>query len=167
MRLHICGTSAKWSAVSAASNPRDVGEKVRRKIAEVESGAPGSICKMLQFQFDRYDPENNDFTMTCETMPWMQNSMGTLHGGLCATILDQAMGYVTHCLKTGEGFAPTIQLKVDYHRPLHPGERVIVKVHVVSVTRSLVNLTAEAFQATRPDKICLSGSGLFFCKTKD
>ena len=96
----------------------------------------------------------------------MRNSAGTLHGGLCATILDQAMGFVAHCLKPGEGAAPTVQLAVDYHRPLHPGENVIVKVHVVSVTRSLMNLTVEAVQESNPDKICLSGSGIFFYRPK-
>lgn len=66
----------------------------------------------------------------------------------------------------GEGSAPAVHLSVDYHRPLHPGEQVIVKVHVVSVTRSLTKLTAEAFQASSPEKICLSGSGVYFFKPK-
>ena len=88
----------------------------------------------------------------------------TLHGGLCATILDQAMGFVSYCLKAGEGTAPAVHLSVDYHRPLRPGERVKVTVRVVSVTRNLMNLTAEACQESHPEKICLSGSGVYFFK---
>ena len=97
-------------------------------------------------------------------MPWMRNPAGTLHGGLGATILDQAMGFVAYCLKAGEGITPTVHLSVDYHRPLRPGERVIVKVHVVSETRNLINLYADASQATCPERICLSGSGIFSLK---
>lgn len=153
--------------MSAVSEPMDLGEKVRQRIAEVDASVPGSICEMMEFKVTGYDPEHQDITMTCKTMPWMRNFAGTLHGGLCATILDQAMGFVSYCLKAGEGAAPTVQLEVDYHRPLHPGEDVIVKVHVVSATRSLMNLTAEAFQESAPEKICLSGSGIYFYKAKE
>ena len=142
----------------------DLAEKVRRRIAQVDASIPGSIAEMLRFEVVGED--KGDIVMTCETMPWMRNSAGTLHGGLCATILDQAMGFVSCCLKEGNDIAPTVQMSISYHRPLHPGEQVIVKVHVVSVTHSLMNLTAEASQATCPEKICLSGSGMYFVRKK-
>ena len=137
----------------------DLGERVRRRIAQVNTD-PGSIAEMLNFRLESCTGEN--IVMTCQTMPWMRNPAGTLHGGLCATILDQAMGFVSYCLKAGEGTAPAVHLSVDYHRPLRPGERVIARVRVVSVTRNLINLTAEAYQASHPEKICLSGSGVYY-----
>ena len=140
----------------------DLGEKVRRRITEVNAAAPGSIAEMMNFRFESC--ANGDIVLTCQTMPWMRNPAGTLHGGLCATILDQAMGFVSYCLKAGEGTAPAVHLSVDYHRPLRPGERVKVTVRVVSVTRNLMNLTAEACQESHPEKTCLSGSGVYFFK---
>lgn len=142
----------------------DLAEKVRRRIAQVDANIPGSIAEMLRFEVVGED--KGDIVMTCGTMPWMRNSAGTLHGGLCATILDQAMGFVSCCLKEGNDIAPTVQMSISYHRPLLPGEQVVVKVHVISVTHSLMNLTAEASQATCPEKICLSGSGMYFVKQK-
>ena len=142
----------------------DLGEKVRRRIGEITEVVPGSIGDMMHFQLLGYADAHGDYTMSCQTAPWMRNFAGTLHGGLCATILDQAMGFVSYCLKPGEGIAPTVQIEIDYHRPLMPGEDVIVKVHVVSATKSLMNLTAEAVQASHPEKICLSGSGIYFYK---
>lgn len=142
----------------------DLAEKVRRRIAQVDASIPGSIAEMLRFEVVGED--KGDIVMTCGTMPWMRNSAGTLHGGLCATILDQAMGFVSCCLKEGNDIAPTVQMSISYHRPLHPGEQVIVKIHVVSVTHSLMNLTAEASQASCPEKICLSGSGMYFVRQK-
>lgn len=164
MPLPTCGILVKLSAVNAVSDRIDLGEKVRRRIAEFGEIAPGSIGEMLRFQVTGYDSDQDTVSMICETMPWMRNSAGTLHGGMSATILDQAMGFVSYCLKPGAGAAPTIQLKVDYHRPLHPGERVAVRVHVVSVTASLMKLTAEAFRVSAAEKICLSGSGIYFYK---
>ena len=138
-----------------------MGEKVHRRVSEVNA-APGSIAGMMNFRLESC--ANGDIVFTCQTMPWMRNPAGTLHGGLCATILDQAMGFVSYCLKAGEGTAPAVHLSVDYHRPLRPGERVKVTVRVVSVTRNLMNLTAEACQESHPEKICLSGSGVYFFK---
>lgn len=139
-------------------------EIVRRRIAQITAEVPGSIGDMMHFQLLECNPDKGDYTMSCQTAPWMRNFAGTLHGGMCATILDQAMGFISYCIKPGEGGAPTVQLEVDYHRPIIPGEDVIVKVHVVTATRSLMNLTAEAMQMSHPEKICLSGSGIYFYK---
>ena len=151
--------------MSAENEQRDMSERIRSRMAQINESEPESIAGMLRFRL--VSCERDDITMTCQTMPWMRNPAGTLHGGLCATVLDQAMGFVSYCLKAGEGTAPAVHLSVDYHRPLHPGEQVIVKVHVVSATRSLMNLTAEAYQASCPEKICLSGSGIYFFKPKE
>ena len=142
----------------------DIEEAIRRRINQIAETVPGSIGDRMHFQLLGCDPDKEDFFMSCQTALWMQNSAGTLHGGLCATILDQAMGFISHCLKPGEGIVPTVHLEIDYHRPLIPGEDVLVKVHVISVTRSLLKLNAEAMQASTPDKVSFSGSGIYFYK---
>lgn len=139
-------------------------QALRSRIDQISREIPDSIADRMCFQLVDWDEEKRDYTFACRTQVWMRNFAGTLHGGMCATILDQAMGFVASCLKPGPGIAPTVQMEVNYHRPLIPGEEVLVKVHVVSVTRSLMNLTAEAMRLTSPDKVCLSGSGIFFYK---
>lgn len=128
--------------------------------------APGSIGDRMQFQLVSYDEGENICTMTCKTESWMQNPAGTLHGGICATILDQAMGFIAYCVKPGEGIAPTVHLSVDYHRPLIPGEGALIQVRVVSVTHSFMSLSAEVMHPGHPDKICFSGSGTYFYKPR-
>lgn len=137
---------------------------LRRRLEELRTAAPDSIGAVMDFELLSCDSEAGEYVFRCKTMPWMRNILGTLHGGLCATALDQAMGFVAHCIKPGEGTAPTIQMQVSYHRPLISGEDVIVKVWVVSATRSLMSFRSEAFQASRPEKLCLSGSATFFYK---
>lgn len=110
----------------AVNVANDMETRVRNRIAEITREVPGSIGDMMHFTLLECDPEKGDYVMSCETAPWMRNFAGTLHGGLCATILDQAMGFVSYCLKPGEGTAPTVQMEIDYHRPLMPGESVIV-----------------------------------------
>ena len=80
--------------MNAVNDPVDMGEKIRQRIAQVNADVPGSIAQIMQFQLVDFDAGRNYYTMTCETKPWMRNYAGTLYGGLCATILDQAMGFV-------------------------------------------------------------------------
>lgn len=133
-------------------------------IERISSRNPGTIGEMLKFQVVSCDEEKDDYVLRCKTEPWMCNHYRTLHGGICATILDQAMGMVCCCLKKGFGVCTTVQLEADYHRPIHPGEDILVNVHVISVTRSLIKMNAELVQLSRPEKISVSGSAIFFYK---
>ena len=103
-------------------------EIICRRLAEIHTAAPDSIGAIMDYELLSCDRETGEYVFRCKTMPWMRNILGTLHGGLCATALDQAMGFVAHCIKPGEGTAPTIQMQVSYHRPLISGEDVIVNV---------------------------------------
>lgn len=142
-------------------------ERIRERIVAVSGAAPGSIGDILQFHLISYDEEEKICTMSCKTEPWMRNFAGTLHGGIGATILDQAMGVIACCVKPSEGMAPAVQLSVNYHRPLIPEETVLVKVHVVSITHSLISLSAEVARLEHPEKVCLSGFGTYFCKPRE
>ena len=133
-------------------------------IQKIHEKCHGSIGDMLDFRVVSCDEEKDDYILECRTEPWMCNHYGTLHGGICATILDQAMGMVCFCLKRGIGVCTTVQLEADYHRPVMTGESILVKIHVISVTRSLINMTAELVQLSKPDKISVSGSAIFFYK---
>ena len=139
-------------------------EQLRTYIAKIHETCHGSIGDMLDFQVISCDEKKDDYILECRTENWMCNHYGTLHGGICATILDQAMGMVCFCLKRGQGVCTTVQLEADYHRPVMTGESIIVKVHVISVTRALINMTAELVQPSKPDKISVSGSAIFFYK---
>ena len=139
-------------------------QTLRSCVEALSKYAPDSVGAMLNFSLLDCDEEKGVYRFQCETDRWMRNVSGTLHGGMCAAILDQAMGFVAYCIKPGEGIAPTIQMQVSYHRPLISGEDVIVKVWVVSATRSLMSFRSEAFQAASPEKLCVSGSATYFFK---
>lgn len=139
-------------------------QRLNNYIARIHENYKGSIGDMLDFRVISCDEERDDYVLECRTEPWMCNHYGTLHGGICATIIDQAMGMVCCCLKRGIGVCTTVQLEADYHRPVMTGEAILIKVHVISVTRSLINMTAELIQYSKSDKISVSGSAIFFYK---
>jgi uncharacterized protein (TIGR00369 family) len=52
------------------------------------------------------------------TRPDFGNPLGTLHGGVCSTLLDSAMGCAVHAsLPEGAGYT-TLELKVNFVRPV-------------------------------------------------
>jgi uncharacterized protein (TIGR00369 family) len=48
------------------------------------------------------------------------NPLGTVHGGYAATLLDSCMGCAVHStLESGQGYT-TVELKINYVRPITP-----------------------------------------------
>ncbi len=49
----------------------------------------------------------------------LKNPQGTLHGGIIATVMDISMGHLLH--KT-VGIGATIEMKIQYLRPVREGK---------------------------------------------
>lgn len=143
---------------------KNLEEALLKRLEELHTLAPGSIGDQMQLELIDCDPDAGIYRMRCATQYWMRNIAGTLHGGMCATLADQAMGCVAYCAKPGEGIAPTVEMNVSYHRPLIPGEDVLIHVYLMSVTRNLMHLRSELYVASQPDKLCLSTTGVYFYK---
>ena len=48
------------------------------------------------------------------------NTIGSIHGGYAATLLDTVMGCAVHStIKAGEGYA-SLEIKISYHKPITP-----------------------------------------------
>lgn len=142
-------------------------QQVRQRLEQLQTLAPEAIGAMLRLEALSFEEETGTYVLRAQTAPWMRNAHGTLHGGLCATIADQAMGTVAYGYRPGEGIAPSISLNVDYHRPLIPGEPVLIHVRMQSVTRTLLRATAELYRESAPEKLCVSANATFFYVAPD
>jgi uncharacterized protein (TIGR00369 family) len=75
-----------------------------------------SIGRLLGIRLD--DVEEGRTVMSLETRPDFANPLGTVHGGVVATLLDSVMGCAVHTtLPPGAGYA-TLEIKVNYTRPV-------------------------------------------------
>lgn len=122
-----------------------VQERLRGRIAWVNEAAKGTVCGDVMLELLRCDEQGNEYVMLAHTKDYMRNVIGMLHGGCTALIADQAMGCVANSLLENVTRLPTSQLQMNYHRPLTAGERIAVKVRVVSVSRSLIHLSCELY----------------------
>jgi uncharacterized protein (TIGR00369 family) len=91
------------------------GLEVLQAIAAGElPGAP--IAELLGFQ--PVEAEEGRVVFEAEPGPHHYNPLGTVHGGLAATLLDSAMGCAVHStLPAGVGYT-TLELKVNFTRPI-------------------------------------------------
>ncbi|MBL25038.1 MAG: phenylacetic acid degradation protein [Rhodospirillaceae bacterium] len=82
---------------------------------------------------------------------------GYTHGGILATVIDVAADYAL-AVKLGRPL-PTIDMRVDYHRPAMQGE-LTAKARVVKLGGSFCTAEAEIFDAA--GKLLASGRGVYF-----
>jgi len=88
--------------------------------------------------------EIGDGAATFEMTPdeRMMNPIGSVHGGIAATLLDSCMGCAVHTtLAPGQGYTTT-QLNLHYLRPMRPGVGPVRAVGTV-VHRGRRQTTAE------------------------
>jgi len=62
--------------------------------------------------------EAGTVTFVCEASPRFANPMGTVHGGIIATLLDSAMGCAVQTLQPEGTAYTTLSLEVKYLRPV-------------------------------------------------
>jgi uncharacterized protein (TIGR00369 family) len=77
---------------------------------------PPPIAKLLGFRLKRVDLGEAVFEL--EPGEHHYNPIGMVHGGVASTVLDSAMGCAVHStLPAGTGYS-TIELKINFIRPL-------------------------------------------------
>lgn len=82
-----------------------------------------SIGRLLGMRFD--EVEHGRIVVSVDTRPDFANPLGTVHGGIAATLLDSAMGCAVHTtLPAGVGYT-TLELKVNYIRAAHTDGRTL------------------------------------------
>jgi uncharacterized protein (TIGR00369 family) len=133
--------SFSWSdplvtARAAASLP---GLEAIRKIAAGELPPP-PIASLLGFEITLVAEGRVIFAITPEE--WMYNPIGSVHGGVAATLLDSSLGCAIHTTLAAGRRYTTSDLQVRFVRALSAGSgRVLADSHVVHVGRRLA--TAE------------------------
>ncbi|GLY82727.1 hypothetical protein Airi02_006580 [Actinoallomurus iriomotensis] len=79
-------------------------------------GRVTGIGSLFGMTVETLEPGRVVFTL--RTRPDFGNPLGTLHGGVCSTLLDSAMGCAVHAsLPDGAGYT-TLELKVNFVRPV-------------------------------------------------
>ncbi|PYE50461.1 PaaI family thioesterase [Deinococcus yavapaiensis] len=118
--------------------------------AIVRGDFPGPpIAASLDFSLAREeDIEDGRVTFRMIPQEFHYNPIGSVHGGVYATLLDSALGCAIHTrLPAGVGYT-TLELKVNYVRPLLVGMGEVRAVgEVLSVSRQVATAQAKLLDA--------------------
>ena len=95
------------------------------------------------------------------TLPWREEfvvnvDLGYTHGGILATVIDIAADYAI-AAKLGRP-VPTIDMRVDYHRPAFQGD-LVVKAQVLKLGANFCTGEAQVFDVK--SKLTASGRGVY------
>ena len=74
------------------------------------------IANLFDMALESLEPGRVVFTL--ETRPDLGNPLGTLHGGVCSTLLDSAMACAVHAALPEGASYTTLELKVNFVRPV-------------------------------------------------
>jgi uncharacterized protein (TIGR00369 family) len=81
---------------------------------------PPPIAVLMNFRLSEIAEGRAIFV--CDPAEYHYNPIGLIHGGLAATLLDSAMGCAVHTtLPAGVGYT-TLEIKVNYVRPISTGK---------------------------------------------
>ena len=137
--------SFTWSdplatAQAAASLP---GIDAIRKIAAGELPPP-PIASLLDFEITLVEEGRVIFAVT--PAEWMYNPIGSVHGGVAATLLDSSLGCAIHTLLGAGQRYTTTDLHVRYLRALSAGSgRVLADSRVVHSGRKLATADGRLY----------------------
>ncbi|HET9110758.1 MAG TPA: PaaI family thioesterase [Ktedonobacterales bacterium] len=84
---------------------------------------PPPIAVLMGMTLD--DVETGRVSFTVEPEEYHYNPIGVVHGGLAATLLDSAIGCAVQTLAPAGVAYTTVELKVNYVRPLRSGMGIV------------------------------------------
>ncbi|MEO6083675.1 MAG: PaaI family thioesterase [Umezawaea sp.] len=100
------------------------GLEVLRQFRDAQNADTPSIARLLGMTMDEL--EEGRVVMSLRTRPDFMNPIGTVHGGIAATLLDSVMGCAVHsALAPGVGYT-TLELGVNYIRSASTDDRLLV-----------------------------------------
>ncbi len=89
----------------------------------------------------------------------MTNPMGTLHGGVTSSIVDDSIGATMFSLNEN-CFYTTLNLVVDYFAPAREGDVILADTMIVKKGRQLINAQCEIWNEKRTRLIARGYSNL-------
>lgn len=94
----------------------------------------------MEFSGCSYEEGWVEFTHKADAFD--SNRYGTVHGGVLGLYLDTAMGLAAYETGTGNP-APTMDLHINYLRPMHPGDDLIIRAEIMSAGKRTCVLRAS------------------------
>jgi acyl-coenzyme A thioesterase 13 len=121
-------------------------EIMKGNIGKEFSGSPSPFTHWLQPMIMAAESGSVSFRFTVRKD--MINPIGTLHGGVTASIMDDVIGAAVYTLNE-EHFFTTINNVVDYFIPSKENDVIVANAHVIKKGRQIINAQCEIWNEER------------------
>lgn len=108
------------------------------------------------------DGDRLEMELAYDTMPWMANPMGVVHGGVTAILLDTSMGVLCSCLCSSH--TPTISMTLNYARPVPLRAAVHIRARLAVLGRTSSQVRSELFLPEEPGRVLAFATGVYSTK---
>lgn len=142
-----------------ADHPKNKAELVERlgRFIEFRNFRQGNINCMIGLEYIDCDFEEKTITIRHTVKDSELNTIKIMHGGLVTWLIDSAMGTLTNAWTRRA--TPTMNISVNFVRPILSGDEAIIKARLVHVGRQTVSASAEISVGGR---VCAAAVGTFF-----
>jgi len=130
-----------------------------REEAEYRKNLPG-ISSMLALDIVSVDTQAQEIVTVFNAAPWAENVNGTVHGGVITSVIDSSMGIFCRGVSYPRR-GPTINLNVNFLRPVLMGQQLYTRVNLLRRGRTLLWFQAVSWTDS-PEKPCASAEGTFY-----
>jgi uncharacterized protein (TIGR00369 family) len=96
--------------------PREEPAGLQALRARLSGGVPVGVAELLGMEVEAI--ETGRVVFACEAQDRFANPMGTVHGGIAATLLDSALGCAAQTVLPDGSTYSTVSLEVKYLRPI-------------------------------------------------
>lgn len=117
-------------------------EKLKVLAPQLEALYPDTLDGRISPAFRSGNDETMEYTIAYPIRDWQLNPFGILHGGMCATAFDSAMGMVSAAIADGKGLVTT-DMFISYISRMGADDSFAVKVKVVRAGGKFIRLQAE------------------------
>ena len=141
------------------SSQQQMEERLHGVINNTQISAPGSLCLLIKPSLTECSFEDKTLTMEFEAQEWERNLAGAMHGGIIATLLDTAMGYLNLGFL---GLPPlTVSLALHYLRASPIEGTVCVFAKIDKMGRQMYFNSSELYNKGERDKVLATATSSY------
>ena len=134
-------------------------EHARRTLHSNNVVQKDTMNGMMEGEWGGCSFEDKTLTFEFPVQQWQANRIGNMHGGAICTAFDLTIAALAR-FYARENFAPTINLDVNYIRPVPMGETLVVTAKATSTGRRITQLTGEA-RVKSTGKLAATASSIY------
>lgn len=135
----------------------------RKYFEDLKADGGEQLNLLLEAEFAFCSFEEKEVWLKTNPKPWMANPEGLMHGGIIASYLDYAMGMLCH-YTVGEKLMPTLNLNVNYLRPVKIGKPIWIRARIIKQGRAVTFAEGGIYPEGMKERLLAAATGSYYVR---